>query len=115
MRAPNLGSSRGRGGRTLALLLASVATLAGVPARAEAPLGGPPQLTLEEVAVMLASTGGAAGEHPLRVVLATTHLPLRDVPAAVTPEAIGRAARVTRDGLRRWFGVAEPRIALCAG
>jgi 4-hydroxythreonine-4-phosphate dehydrogenase len=48
------------------------------------------------------------------VVLATTHIALRDVPDAVTAEAIGRAARVTRDGLRRWFGIAEPRIALCA-
>jgi 4-hydroxythreonine-4-phosphate dehydrogenase len=50
----------------------------------------------------------------LRVVLATTHLPLRDVPAAVTASAIARAATATRQGLRDWFGIAEPRIALCA-
>src|SRR3954466_13938026 len=50
----------------------------------------------------------------LRVVLATTHLPLRDVVNAVTPEAIATAARVTRDGLRSWFGIENPRIALCA-
>ena len=50
----------------------------------------------------------------LRVVLATTHLPLRDVPAAVTHEAIVRAAVTTRDGLRAGFGIAAPRIALCA-
>ena len=49
----------------------------------------------------------------LRVVLVTTHIPLRDVPAAVTPTAIADAAAVTRDGLRQWFGIAEPRIALC--
>jgi 4-hydroxythreonine-4-phosphate dehydrogenase len=50
----------------------------------------------------------------LRVVLATTHLALRDVPRAVTPEAIAEAARLTRGGLRDWFGIAEPRLALCA-
>jgi len=50
----------------------------------------------------------------LRVVLATTHIALRDVPAAVTRSAILQAAHVTRAGLRQWFGIAEPRIALCA-
>lgn len=50
----------------------------------------------------------------LRVVLATTHLALRDVPAAVTVDAIVQAAQATRTGLRDGFGVAEPRIALCA-
>ncbi len=50
----------------------------------------------------------------LRVVLATTHIPLRDVPDAVTPEAIGQAARITREFLTRWFGIANPRLALCA-
>lgn len=64
-------------------------------------------LTGCEVAMMLASDR-------LRVVLATTHLPLRAVPDAVTAEAIGRVARITREYLTRWFGVAAPRIALCA-
>jgi 4-hydroxythreonine-4-phosphate dehydrogenase len=50
----------------------------------------------------------------LRVVLATTHIALRDVPSAVTLAAIVGAATTTRQGLRDWFGVAEPRIALCA-
>lgn len=50
----------------------------------------------------------------LRVVLATTHMALRDVPAAVTPASIASAAEVTRAGLRDWFGIAEPRLALCA-
>jgi 4-hydroxythreonine-4-phosphate dehydrogenase len=50
----------------------------------------------------------------LRVVLATTHLALRDVPVAVTRDAIVRAAEATRAGLREGFGIAEPRIALCA-
>ncbi|MGI8618409.1 MAG: PdxA family dehydrogenase [Gemmatimonadaceae bacterium] len=71
-------------------------------------------LTGSEVAMMLTSTDAAAGKHPLRVVLATTHLALRDVPAAVTPDAIARAARITRQGLTDWFSIADPRIALCA-
>ena len=72
-------------------------------------------LTGRSVAMMLASSGdGARSVHPLRVVLATTHLPLRDVPNAVTAQAISAAADVTRRGLVEWFGVEEPRIALCA-
>jgi 4-hydroxythreonine-4-phosphate dehydrogenase len=50
----------------------------------------------------------------LRVVLATTHLPLRAVADAVTGAAIARAVAITRAGLRDWFGIAEPRLALCA-
>jgi 4-hydroxythreonine-4-phosphate dehydrogenase len=63
-------------------------------------------LTSARTAMMLASD-------KLRVVLATTHIALRDVPAAVTAEAIGIAADVTAKGLRDWFGIAAPRIALC--
>ena len=64
-------------------------------------------LTGARVAMMLAS-------ERLRVVLATTHIALRAVPDAVTEDAIVAAAAVTRDGLRRWFGLEAPRIALCA-
>ena len=64
-------------------------------------------LTGCEVAMMLASDR-------LRVVLATTHVALRDVPALLTGELIARVARVTREGLRAAFGIAEPRVALCA-
>jgi 4-hydroxythreonine-4-phosphate dehydrogenase len=65
------------------------------------------RLTGAPTAMMLASPR-------LRVVLATTHIALRDVPAAVTYEALVRAARITRAGLQQWFGIAEPRLALCA-
>jgi len=72
-------------------------------------------LTGRRVAMMLAATRPAPGAtNPLRVVLATTHIALRDVAAAVTRTAIVDAANVTRRGLREWFGIAEPRIALCA-
>ena len=59
------------------------------------------------VAMMLASD-------KLRVVLVTTHLALRDALAILTPERIALAADVTRAGLRDWFGISNPRIALCA-
>lgn len=50
----------------------------------------------------------------LRVVLATTHMPLRSVPDAVTHDIVVEVATITREYLRRWFGIAEPRLALCA-
>lgn len=50
----------------------------------------------------------------LRVVLATTHIALRDVVGAVTHEAIVSAAHTTREGLQTGFGIPSPRIALCA-
>ena len=65
------------------------------------------RLTSRDVAMMLASDR-------LRVVLATTHLPLREVPRALTADTIARVARVTRAGLRDWYGIGEPTIALCA-
>ncbi len=50
----------------------------------------------------------------LRVVLATTHIPLRDVPDRVTAEALREAVETTRSGLQHWFGLTTPRLALCA-
>jgi 4-hydroxythreonine-4-phosphate dehydrogenase len=64
-------------------------------------------LTHSKVAMMLAS-------EKLRVVLATTHIPLRDVVSSVTEDLIVDIASITRDALVKWFAVAEPRIALCA-
>ena len=72
-------------------------------------------LTQRRVAMMLAATRPHESmTNALRVVLATTHLPLRDVPAAVTEDALVAVAATTRDGLRDWFGIDAPRIALCA-
>jgi 4-hydroxythreonine-4-phosphate dehydrogenase len=59
------------------------------------------------VAMMLASEA-------LRVVLVTTHIPFRDVPTVLTSERIVRVGRVTATALRDWFGIAAPRLALCA-
>ena len=50
----------------------------------------------------------------LRVVLATTHIAVRDVPAAVTRAALVQAIETTRAGLGRDFGIPVPRVALCA-
>ncbi|MCL4720496.1 MAG: 4-hydroxythreonine-4-phosphate dehydrogenase PdxA [Gammaproteobacteria bacterium] len=48
----------------------------------------------------------------LRVALATTHLPLRAVPDAITASLVETTARILDDGLRRRFGIATPRIVV---
>jgi 4-hydroxythreonine-4-phosphate dehydrogenase len=54
----------------------------------------------------------AAGQ--LRVVLVTTHVPLRDVPRLLTTERIVATGRITATALARWWGKTTPRLALCA-
>ena len=49
----------------------------------------------------------------LRVALATTHLPLAAVPRALTRERLKRTLCIVDADLRRLFGVADPRIAVC--
>jgi 4-hydroxythreonine-4-phosphate dehydrogenase len=66
-----------------------------------------------DVVMMMAAERTALGG-ALRVILATTHLALREVPAALTPGLLVRQATVTSDGLRRLWGIERPRIALCA-
>jgi 4-hydroxythreonine-4-phosphate dehydrogenase len=58
--------------------------------------------------VMLLVGGG------MRVALATTHLALRDVPAAITRESLAQTLEVLRHDLIARFGVARPRV-LVAG
>lgn len=60
-----------------------------------------------EKVVMLLAGGG------LRVALATTHLPLRAVPDAITQESLGQVLRILHHGLQTQFGLARPRIAVC--
>jgi 4-hydroxythreonine-4-phosphate dehydrogenase len=50
----------------------------------------------------------------LRVVLITTHLSLRDVPVVLTADKIVRVGKVVREALIHRFGIATPRLALCA-
>ncbi len=58
--------------------------------------------------VMMLAGGG------LRVALATTHLPLREVPDALTAESLASTLRILHADLRDKFGIASPRI-LVAG
>ncbi|AGK47142.1 4-hydroxythreonine-4-phosphate dehydrogenase [Burkholderia thailandensis MSMB121] len=58
------------------------------------------------VVMMLAGTG----ERPLRVALATTHLPLKDVPVALTIDGLVDTLSIVDRDLRRSFGLAAPRI-----
>jgi 4-hydroxythreonine-4-phosphate dehydrogenase len=59
-----------------------------------------------QVVMMLA--GGDAP--PLRVALATTHLALKDVPAAITFASLARTLDILHQDLQRKFGLARPRI-----
>lgn len=51
---------------------------------------------------------------PLRVALATTHLPLKDVSAAITADVLEKTLRILHADLRSKYGLAQPRI-LVAG
>jgi 4-hydroxythreonine-4-phosphate dehydrogenase len=50
--------------------------------------------------------------NPLRVALLTTHLPLRQVPDAITGEKLAITLRILHADLRSRFGIARPRIAV---
>ncbi|OIQ86701.1 4-hydroxythreonine-4-phosphate dehydrogenase 1 [mine drainage metagenome] len=67
-----------------------------------AELTGTPQV------VMMLVGGG------MRVALATTHLPLREVPDAITPELLEAIIRILHADLVKRFGIPNPRI-LVAG
>ena len=49
----------------------------------------------------------------LRVALATTHLPLRSVPDAITGATLEAVLRILDRDLRRLFAVRKPRILVC--
>lgn len=49
----------------------------------------------------------------LRVALATTHLPLRAVSAALGAERLTQILAILGHDLRRDFGISQPRIAVC--
>lgn len=50
---------------------------------------------------------------PLRVVLVTRHLPLAEVPRAVTAERVRRTILTTHRELVRSFGIRSPRLVVC--
>ncbi len=59
----------------------------------------------ERVVMMLASK-------ELRVALATTHLPLSAVPAAITPQLLEQTLHILHTDLKDKFGIPQPRIAV---
>ena len=59
----------------------------------------------EKVVMMLASK-------TLRVALATTHLPLKDVASAITATSLEQTIRILDQDLRHYFGIAQPRILI---
>jgi len=61
----------------------------------------------ENVAMMLAGP-------TLRTVPVTTHLPFVEVPNRLNPTLIEARGRATLRGLRRNFGIADPRLAVAA-
>jgi len=78
--------------------------------RAGVPFSGHTEFLAEviggEPVMMLAAPG-------LRVVLVTTHLPLRAVPDAITGDRVRRVIRIAGRDLRERFGIAQPRLAVC--
>lgn len=60
---------------------------------------------VEQVVMLLACPG-------LKVVPATIHIPLAEVPKALTPALLEAVIRTTHAGMIRDFGIAKPRIAV---
>ena len=69
-------------------------------------LAGQPQVSASTLA-------GGTSPPPLRVALATTHLALKDVAAALTQEGLARILDIIDHDLKTRFGIAAPRILLC--
>lgn len=63
--------------------------------------------TNSELPVMLLVAGD------LRVALASTHLPLRDVPEYLTKDRLSAVLQILVDDLQSKFGIAEPEIVVC--
>ncbi|MGI9276882.1 MAG: 4-hydroxythreonine-4-phosphate dehydrogenase PdxA [Endozoicomonas sp.] len=59
-----------------------------------------------KVVMMLATEG-------LRVALATTHLPLKNVSAAITRESLEEVTRILHSELQAKFAIKKPRILVC--
>lgn len=60
----------------------------------------------DQVVMMLATEG-------LRVALATTHLPLRDVADAITQTGLLKTLSIVQRELQSKFGIAQPRLLVC--
>lgn len=67
----------------------------------------------EEVGMLMSAETTELGS-PLRVLLATTHLPLRDLFQYLTSDLLIRQTRLLHRGLREDWRMESPRIGLCA-
>jgi 4-hydroxythreonine-4-phosphate dehydrogenase len=75
-----------------------------------------PQVVMMLIAAVPGQASAPASRHTgtfLRVALATTHLPLKAVPAAITPERLEAAIRVLHDELENRFHISSPDITVC--
>ncbi|NNL56797.1 MAG: 4-hydroxythreonine-4-phosphate dehydrogenase PdxA [Pseudomonadales bacterium] len=65
------------------------------------------------VVMMLAVEQPRHLDQPLRVALATTHLPLREVADAISYDALVSTVEILQRSLVEQFGIARPRILVC--
>ena len=65
------------------------------------------ELTHAELPVMMLAADS------LRVALATTHLPLKDVSAAITKESLTQVISILNNDLIHKFGIPNPHILIC--
>ena len=70
------------------------------------------QTKTEQVVMMLACEPSDSLPHALRVALATTHLPLKDVSAAIAFAPLLKTVQIIHHDLQSKFGIAQPRILL---
>lgn len=64
------------------------------------------QCKLDKVVMMLAN-------QVMKVALVTTHLPLREVPDAITTDELAKTVQITHDELIAKFGIDRPKILVC--
>ncbi|MBI3187769.1 MAG: 4-hydroxythreonine-4-phosphate dehydrogenase PdxA [Gammaproteobacteria bacterium] len=62
--------------------------------------------------VMMLASEPSHGQ-PLRVALATTHLPISQISAAITPALLEQVIRILNSDLQNKFGISKPRILVC--
>ena len=60
----------------------------------------------EKVVMMLANQA-------MKVALVTTHLPLKDIPAAITADNVRQTVQIVVNDMREKFGLMQPRILVC--
>ncbi|NOR52279.1 MAG: 4-hydroxythreonine-4-phosphate dehydrogenase PdxA [Gammaproteobacteria bacterium] len=65
------------------------------------------------VVMMLTTKYGEQQKDELRVALATTHLPLKDVPGMITKKLLIEVIEILHHSLQKQFGISHPSITVC--